>query len=289
MSKLCKNCGENVDDNAVYCSKCGNHLDRSIYCQKNEISIDTNDKFQLPCEESNSFIDLKDIRKIKHRIKSKKKGNKLYNVVLNKIIFILLIVCIIIMGSYYILRANKDVIIDKSALFAPKKHTSMDVVYELKNIKELQVLKINKADFYKYTNQEKYADLVIRYSIFINFNLEDVNVTENDEGSFIVEIKKPDINPVLLDGIDYTKYKKEDTYPGVEVFDVSNSWALGPDFKLGEETYRDIAEKYIEGQCEMDSVFYTNKAFDNFKEKLMDISQKLHLNISEIRLEGVSE
>jgi hypothetical protein len=289
MSKVCKNCGENVDDNEVSCRKCGKPIDMNLNCLGNEVSIDTNDEYHMPYEGSNSFMDLKDIRKIKHRIKLKKKGNRLYNAVLNKIIFILLIVCIITMGSYYLLRANKDVIIDKSTLFAPKKHTSMDVIYQFKNIKELQALKINKADFYKYTNQEKYADLIIRYSIFINFNLEDVNVTENDDGSFIVEMKKPDINPILLDGIDYTKDKKEDTYPGVEIFDVSNSWALGPDFKLGEETYRDIAEKYIGEQCELDSAFYTNKAFDSLKEKLMDISQKLDLNISEIRLEGASE
>lgn len=288
MNKVCRNCCRDMDDNMIYCSRYQGAINDDSPIQEDEISVDGG-KLGITYDDSKSVMDLRDIKKNRKRLGERKKGNKLLNTILNKAIFILFLISIIMVGTYHFLGINRDGIANKFSFLLPKKHTSMDVVYKLKGIRELQTLKINKADFYLYVKEDKYVDLIIRYNVFINFNIEDMKIIENEDGSFILEVKKPQIIPVLLDGVQYTKDKGVDEYPGVEVFDVSNSQAPGPDFTLGEETYRDIAEGYIERQCEFNQELYINKAFDNLNEKLMNISNELGLNISEIKLEGAGQ
>lgn len=256
--------------------------------KNDEISIDEGE-IGVDYDESQSAIDSAYITKIRGRLKSKKRKNRFINSILNKMIVILLLICIILIGTYYIVETNSSGIAKRFSSLSPKKYTTIDVFYQLKSIREIQTLKINRADFYKYSSGNKYADLIIRYSIYVNFDMENMNVIENNDGTFTLKMKKPEVRAILLDGIKYTKDKMENEYPGVEVFDVSNSWIPGTDFKLGQETYRDIADRYIKEQCKLDSAYYTNKAFNNFREKLMEISNELDLNISEIILEGESE
>ena len=286
MSKICNNCGATVEDDSVYCKKCGNKLSNDSVCSKHGIPEDKSGKYEVDMakEETSatSYVDrqCKDEKVIK--------PGKTMNLLFDKIILALLALCIIAVSVFFILSRYKETTGNILTGLLPKKQTSSYVLFQMKNIKELLALKLNKADYYHYKdNNNRDAELIIRYYININFNLDNCNITRKNDGSFAVKLKKPEINAVLLDGIDYTEKKQPDSYPGIEIFSISKYWETGSDFKMGEIT--EIAQKYIDDKCTQNTKTYTREAFDNIKEKLMVISDKLDLNISEITMEGVNE
>lgn len=286
MSKICNNCGSAAEDDAVYCKKCGNKLSNDSVCSKHGMEKDEQEKCEVDIAEEEACAASNVDRQCNSR-KISRLGNRM-NLLLNKIILFLIALCIISASAFFILSKYKKTAGNIFTGLLPKKQTSSYVLYQMKNIKELQALKLNKADYYQYKdNNNRSAELIIRYYININFNLDDCKITKKSDGSFAVELKKPKINAVLLDGIDYTEKKQPDYYPGIEIFSISKYWEAGSDFKMGEIT--DIAQKYIDNKCTQNTESYTREAFDNIKDKLMTISDKLDLNISEVKMEGVNE
>jgi hypothetical protein len=261
-----------------------------FYCSKHGIPKNNNEECEL-CkaeEETAATLSVENLNLGKR--KQRGIGHKVTDIFLNKITKSLLIACIAITALYFLSNQFSDYAANKLSGILPQKQTSAYVLFQMKNIKELQVLKLNKAEFYKYEDEKKrWAELIIRYTISINFNLEDYRIIKNDDGSLTIELKKPEIKPILLDGTEYTEKKQPDYYPGVEIFDISNSWIPGPDFKLGDLTIRDIAQNYIENECNKNLESLTQMALENFKAKLMDVSEKLNVNITDVRLEGDKE
>ena len=286
MRKICNNCGAIVEDDSVYCKKCGNKLTNDSVCSKHGMEKDEQGKCEVDMAKEEACA----ASNVDRQSKNKKiiKPGKTINLLFDKIILALLILCIITVSSFFILNRYKDAAGNILTGLLPKKQTSSYVLFQMKNIKELQALKLNKADYYQYKdNNNRSAELIIRYYININFNLDDCKITQKDDGSFAVKLKKPKINAVLLDGIDYTEKKQPDYYPGIEIFSISSYLETGSDFKMGEIT--EIAQKYIDDKCAKNADNYTREAFSNIKDKLLAISDKLNLNISEITMEGVNE
>lgn len=286
MSKVCNNCGATAEDDAIYCKKCGNKLSNDSVCSKHGMEKDEQEKREVDIAEEEACAASNVDRQCNSR-KISRPGNRM-NLLLNKIILFLIILCIISASAFFILSKYKETAGNIFTGLLPKKQTSSYVLYQMKNIKELQALKLNKADYYHYKDSNnRDAELIIRYYININFNLDDCKITKKGDGSFAVELKKPEINAVLLDGIDYTEKKQPDYYLGIEIFSISKYWETGSDFKMGEIT--DIAQKYIDDKCTQNAESYINEAFVNIKDKLLAISDKLDLNISEVKMEGVNE
>lgn len=287
MSKKCSNCGSSMGDNVVYCKKCGKALSDVSVCSKHGTPRNKFGKCDLCSAEEEASAACVEKQYENKRV-SRLGKNKYINLMLDKIILVLLALCIIAVSVFFVLDRYKENAVNMFTGLLPQKQTSSYVLFQMKNIKELQALKLNKADYYKYEDDNyRNAELIIRYYININFNLDDCKVTQRDDGSFAVELKKPRINAVLLDGIDYTEKKQPDYYPGIEIFRKSSYWDTGMDFKMGEIT--DIAQKYIDDKCTQNTESYTREAFDNIKEKLMAISDKLELKISDITMEGVND
>lgn len=261
MSKKCINCGHKLDENENLCRECGK-------------SVDSEEAFT-----STAFDRL-------HTRRKERKKYKYINKLINKIILVLILLCIVIITVFVLLSRNSNGVSKGLEALMPKNQSSAYVLFQMQNIKEIQALRLNKADYYLYHDLEgRSAGLIVRYYINVNFNLEESSLTQRDDGSYTLHMKRPIISANLLDGVDYTEKKEPDSYPGVEIFAISNSWILGPDFQMGE--IRALAQNYIDDKSFENIDSYTKEAFDNLSEKLLSISNKLKLNVTEIKLEGV--
>lgn len=288
MSKICSNCHTNAEKDAVYCKRCESTLSSASVCPKHVIPKNQFGKCELCSAGEEAFAASYVEKQCKNKNATRVGKNKYINLLLDKVILVLLVLCTIAVSGFFILNKYKETAGNMLTGLLPKKQSSSYILFQMKNIKELQALKLNKADYYQYEDRNnRNAELIIRYYINIIFNLDDCKITQKDDGSFAVELKKPQINAILLDGIDYTEKKQPDYYPGIEIFSISSYWETGMDFRMGEIT--DVAQKYIDDKCAQNTQNYTREAFNNIKEKLMVISDKLDLKIYDITMEGVNE
>jgi hypothetical protein len=261
------------------CNKCGNPKNKNGQCEvclaREEVAADTTASFSDTIFFPQRARKGKILRKIEAKI-------------LNKISFALMIMCAITVTKYFYDYKNKENAVNTLVIASPQNQTSAYALGQYKSIKELQVLKINKADFYHYKDETRDAELIIRYYVNASFDLNNYNVIKNSNDTVNIVIKRPEIKAILNTDTKYTEEKAPEDYPGVEILSASNSILIpGYDFKIGE--IEDIAKNFINKELAKKQIEYEKMAFDNLKVKLKPIIEALGLKISSITLEGERE
>ena len=99
--------------------------------------------------------------KIRRRIEAK---------ILNKILFGLMILCAITVTIFFSAYKYKENAVNILVKASPQNQTSAYVLGQYKSINELNILKINKADIYHYVNDNRYANLIIRYYVNVEIS-----------------------------------------------------------------------------------------------------------------------
>lgn len=265
-----------MDKMGEICNKCGNTKNKNGECEvclaREEVAATTTASFNDTMFFPKRAREGKIIRKI---------GSK----TLNKILIVLMIACAITISLCFFAYKYKQNAVNILVKAAPQNKTSAYVLGQYKSINELQVLKINKADFYHYKDEKREAELIIRYYVNVFFNLNNCKVIQNSNDTVNIEIKKPEIKTILYPDTKYTEDKASKDYPGVEILTASNSIVIpGYDFKIGE--IEDIAKRFINKEFDKNQIEYEKMAFDNLKVKLKPIIEALGLKISSITLEG---
>lgn len=261
------------------CNKCGNPKYKNRECEvclaREEVAADATTSF------SDTIFLPKKARKSKIHIKIEAK-------ILNKIIICLMIACVITISLCFSVYKHKENAANILVKPLPQNKTSASVLGQYKSIKELQVLKINKADFYQYKDETRDAELIIRYYVNASFDFNNCNIIQNSNDTVNIVIKKPEIKTILCTDTKYTEDKKPEDYPGVEILTSSNSILIpGYDFKIGD--IEDIAKNFINKELDKNQKKYEEMAFDNLKVKLKPVTKALGLKVSSITLEGERE
>ncbi|HEY8890534.1 MAG TPA: DUF4230 domain-containing protein [Clostridium sp.] len=268
-----------MDKMEEICNKCGNSKNKNGKC-----------KVCLAREEvaATATASFNDTMFFPKRARKGKIIRKVGSKILNKILIVVMIVCVITGSLCFYAYKYKENVANILVKALPQNQTSAYVLGQYKSINELHVLKINKADFYHYKDETRDAELIIRYYVNASFDLNNYKVIQNSNDTVNIMIKRPEIKAILNPDTKYTEDKAPEDYPGVEILAASNSIVIpGYDFKIGE--IEDIAKKFINKELDKKQTEYEKMAFDNLKVKLKPIIEALGLKISSITLEGERE
>jgi hypothetical protein len=156
--------------------------------------------------------------------------------------------------------------------------TSSLVIGDFKQIEDIRVLRVNKAEIYEDidSNGRQNGIFIFRYSVDVYYNLKDCRFIPTSERTFILEVSPPEIKGVLDGGCKTTLEKAVDEYPGIEIFD----WNVK---KYETNELEKMAQRYIENDIKSNKGRYEELSLQNLKEQLNILFSGFDAFVSDIK------